>query len=167
MMTLLRKLDDCLIDRLAQPFVDLAGRYCGLTLHTLAKALLIAGAVLEVGFIRLAYLAGKPSFAVICGFAGATATAVLWRVAVSERNADRRAAAMPAERLSQLHERLSALGAVVGLTLLACFDAAALREAYTVAAAGDLLLFAPYWLICCRQPPRRGIASLAGWSTQP
>ncbi len=149
-ISIARRVDDFIIDRVLQPGVNRAGWYLGLPLYTLARACMVLGAGTGLIWIHAFDTAFSADFFEDMFCLLVMAGTVFAQISAHERHAPRRSALAPAVRLTGL------LWRTLWLLDLALFPSQwpmMSHGALLGSFAWTLLLVLPYWLICCRQPP--------------
>ena len=166
LLDIARKVDDFIIDRLLQPGVNFASWHLGLPLHTLARLCTVLGAGIGAIWVRVFDSAFSSDFWQDLFCLLIMSGAALLQIRAHEASAPRRAALVPAVRLTGL------LWRTLWLADLVLFPSQWLAESHGELLGNfiwTVLLVLPYWLICCRvaPPPERRLAGEFRYATIP
>jgi len=150
LISMARRVDDFIIDRLLQPSVNRADWHFGLPLYTLARACVVLGCGVGLIWVHRFDLPFSLDFFEDLACVSIMAGVAVLQIRSHERHAPKRPVLAPAIRLTGLLWRT--------LWLL---DLALFPSQLTIETTGQLLgnfawtllLILPYWLVCCRVPP--------------
>ncbi len=149
-----KAIDDFIIDRVLQPFVNLADWHAGLPVHQLAKIFLVLGG--GTGLIWVHRFDVFPSTDFYWDFLclGIMVTVAYGQVRSHEVREPRRQTFMPAARMTGLLWRTAWL---IDLALFPFQWPVEAHKEIALNFAWTALVVLPYWLICCRAapPPKR------------
>lgn len=145
-----KAIDDFIIDRVLQPWINVADWQLGLPLYTIARALLVLGGGMGVIWLHRFDAFGSVDFYEDTLCVGIMVIATYIQIRVHEAREPKRQAFMPAARLTGLIWRTIWL---VDLLMFPLQWPVESHNELVLNFGWTFLVVLPYWVICCRRAP--------------